>query len=809
MANYTFDATKKLTLRELRESIAAVEGKEAKDTKKGTDAPLLRGPPQQPSKLNPVAWVQRFGSALARGESGRLEEAIAPGKWLISQDKSFASVKAFTNNLIYSVCRRDQSIYLELFREAIKMVDQGLLTQQDVERLCKRSGDVLASSGSSPGICARLVAGFERRCIIKPITRDECRQVYDLFKIAELRDISKEGIGLVDDFIEINETADSGLPWPGAKTKETMVFHTKLMNELWGWARSGVLTKQLDSSENLWMTTCLLKNKLEIYEIDEFLSKTRPYYVFPNGLKWLMMSSAKPLQDALIDLTNPLGKGSYSAYHFSWTPRGDGQGGGASALVQIIMESSDGELHGCAYGDDQFWWYKVGDHLWLWVPDNKMMDMSVDAQLTDPVSAVLCSMCGDKRARKYLNLDEASDKLGPTWSQFFLLNISLALRHRTLLEGSLPAVLNRLASGIPLTTVVDMVVSCFGFVRVKRHFESLIKRKNLGPKEAMDQCWADMETVGLRVKEETRVCYSTLAGDEKVGADALPRFLGMVIRTDGKQYWPEPLRERIWQTLVNPRSTVGDRTALLLGRYFNITLCGGYCFPEVYAACKLRWEREAGHTKPAVTEVGVGFESINEAFSPVTSTGTAAEFPSPQALRAFYALGVKPSTGPAVEGGAEPMPADRLRTGARPSWADMVEEEEESERSAATDTKGKGKSTDADSHLPPQAASQAEMDLPVPSEPRLHVTHIRPILSRPGQLGETKKGKARRLDLEADIRARELEREQRLRNKRKEAAKKAQPGFKKKARGPGEKSESALARFETPPSSGPPSDDDM
>ncbi len=766
--------------------------KEAKVSDTTLKAPALPVVPQQPPKLSPVAWVTRFGSALSRGLSGVLEDALVPGEWLKQQDTTFASVKAFTNNLIYSNCRRDQAIYLELFNEAQKLVQQGGLTSKEVDSLLEKSGKVIASSGTSAGLCARLSRGYERKCDVVPISISEMVDVYRLFQLGDVRDISKEGIDLVDTYIEINADADSGLPYPSAKTREKMVFHTKFMNHLWSKAREGVLDKTLAQADNLWMSTCLLKNKMELYDLDERLTKTRPYYVFPNGLKWLMMTAAKPLQDSLLDLTNPLTKGSYSAYHFSWVPRENSQGGGAAELVKHILDSEDGLLHGCAYGDDQLWWYKSGGKLYVWVPDNEMMDMSVDTALGDPISAVLGAMCGIPSARKYLKLEVIPDKLGKTWSSIFLLGVSLALKHRTLLEGSIPAVLTRLASGVPLTTVIDMVASGFGFVRVKRHFETLVRKKG-DPVAAMQASWSQMETVGLRVKDATKKCYSRIAGDTGIDAADLPRFLGMVIRTDGTTFWPEPDRTRIWQTLVNPRTIVANRTGVLLGRYYNITLCGGYCFPEVYEACRVRWLSEVSHTKPVVTEAGVGFEDLVQKLPAIDGAGNVVPFPEPQSIRALYTSSVKPGGAvPSVSG--VPKTQERLLTGAKPSWADMVEDDEAKEAEARAEGAAKGKEKARDEpHAPARGFSfqtPSRMVVPSPVKPRASTA------DRPGQLGETSKGKQRRLDLDAAIREQRDMREARAAMKRKAAG-----AFKvRKTPKRESKQEVALAKFETPSS---------
>jgi hypothetical protein len=217
--------------------------------------------------------------------------------------------------------------------------------------------------------------------------------------------------------------------------------------------------------EFMWM----LKRKHERMERSKITTKVRPYYVPPLAVKLLYLWVAHYLQEALVPYT--VSDTSNSAYKTSWFHRGGNAfiEGWMHRKVREAIEKKTSSFSAISFGDDNVWLFVWPDGTFVVLgPDVNAMDMHVPT----PIGGLLyrsAELYYETQFRKGFPL-----LFGRVFRQLihdaFVTNLHVCGPYNFLAMWSL-------RSGIPLTTLLDMMFSGVIQGLVKQVWEKVIAQQ--------------------------------------------------------------------------------------------------------------------------------------------------------------------------------------------------------------------------------------------------------------------------------------------------------------------------------------------
>jgi len=304
----------------------------------------------------------------------------------------------------------------------------------------------------------------------------------------------------------------------------------------------------------LWFVFCQ-KAKVELYEskcMDAPIGarKARPYNALNAALAHVFQLLAKPMTactipflvkpgspevEGLIPLPHSGWKmhpTSHSAIGFSWVH------GGATALWEYFHFMNhtlkDGEVRFVSYSDDQLWVRKFDGVLWIYTPDVDQMDARITSVHT-------------RLVHQFILTQYSRDKSLGVWGPFLDLWCQMAVNYQTLMQnGIVVSVKDRLATGIPGTTMFDQMGSMYMHARVKIESD---KNITLDPQAWMGRmaevCAGPM--VGMPLKPDSLAPVNFLLGEQE--GNICAKFLGYSL---ARKSMPVGEHTHVWVPYSDP-----------------------------------------------------------------------------------------------------------------------------------------------------------------------------------------------------------------------------------------------------------------
>jgi len=334
----------------------------------------------------------------------------------------------------------------------------------------------------------------------------------------------------------------------------------------------------------------MLKNKRELQERSKFLTKVRPYYVFPGKLRYIFAAISDSYSNAKQNFQK--NSDSISAFKFSWM-----YGGAIELTSWIATRKSKGSgLYALSWGDDQLWVVVcVSGETVVFCPDVVGMDMHLGVNTM--------TFATEKIIRDF------GDKMDLSWQRLTILHGQYAHNHPTLVHHSL--VFNKggvkaeesspqLSSGVNLTTYFDEVGSARIVFRAKPILSACKDANDAINKFQLVRKVVQVE-LGMTFKEET--CAGQIF-DESTMELHLP-FLGMTamnVEIEGlKALIPIPDIPKLSASLFYSKYSKKDeeRFDALLSKCVGLCASGGYVNRLFYHVCRRVYEYHSQKAQPS------------------------------------------------------------------------------------------------------------------------------------------------------------------------------------------------------------------
>jgi len=338
-----------------------------------------------------------------------------------------------------------------------------------IERCLRHVNNVVCSNGLMSGLVHRLITQLPR---VEPTLKPrpaELQVTADLLPFAFTEGDEKKvwSIPLRPDWedgevFDLTETADAGAPFMIADRNAKCDATTAARAIKFAEKYIKILEKDDDKltamsnyfRDNPGESLFMLKRKMERMTHEAATHKVRPYYVPPFALKLLFMWVAHYVQKSLLNYIQSDKSG--SAYKSSWFYGGTTKF--ISTLVHDTRVSAMADkrvvLKTSCFGDDAIWViaYPDGSYVVL-TPDVSAMDMHV-AKAFGGILQGIYAMC------YAAHHDNAPLPL--LFKRVLKLLCNMAFNTNLHITGTYNMrKLWGLCSGIPLTTIFDMVASCY------------------------------------------------------------------------------------------------------------------------------------------------------------------------------------------------------------------------------------------------------------------------------------------------------------------------------------------------------------
>jgi len=543
--------------------------------------------------------------------------------------------------------------------------------------------------GTPTGLYNRLVTGlgrFKKDGVIilppngpakhVPTAKQELVTVCDHLPIKQsaLWDLRRPFGEIMGD-LEITKGSNPGYPAANGATKDKWTLAaTKVAMRILNGLNSGDPAKYVEEHEELFYV--MIKNKVEMMPVDDWLTKVRPYYVFPYAVQLLMSSFLQPLSSAMESFyENPK---SASALHHSWI-------GGGEQVVKWIKRDIPDEYTSdfIVYADDHLVKLRTKELVIVAPFDVSSMDMSCSATF-EPVLVVAVKRLFGK------------ERLGPFYQVVRLWARMLFHSNVLMGKGLVYHKQSGAGSGIPGISIAETIILLHALVRIREVFYEKPPQTS-DPKVLITWWEQQMGLQGFQMKPIGDEVQTFSIVDGRVQIDSYPlwkpmpfSFLGqrlMKVVVNKVTGWV-PVPVKIGKTVasfVRPRFlvTVGSSEPKLMGRCLGLLVAGGWSDPILYRGLSSMWYKyKNSGIKPSMDSI-----LEIEGFEFVYPVGTVPEFPTRSRTIQFL-LGILPlfDIKPSVPATVPPRESKEVReqkadalVKAKGSWADIADLMDEDE----------------------------------------------------------------------------------------------------------------------------------
>jgi len=460
--------------------------------------------------------------------------------------------------------------------------------EEDFKIVTSELNDYYYGGGTARGLFTRILEqmGNKSRIFPDPVVgkaeEEYIRRVLpiDYSKLQNLNGVSPSELE-----IKINYKAHAGAPWFDPKVRVEHVAEEILSGavDLYNLASEGY-DKLKDHLQNVKRDegVVILKNKRELSKRKNYLSKVRPYYVYPGKLRFLFSCIIDSYSDAMQNAWD--NKESISAFRFSWV-----YGGAVKLASWVASRRAYGSgFYPLSWGDDQLWVVVCtnGD-VCIAAPDVIGMDMSL----------------GNNTIKFHTKkiISEYSGKMDEVWKRVTVLYGQYLHNHPVLAYHALVVKKSgrSLSSGVNGTTAADFT----GSARITFRAEPILSECKtvedvvLGMKKVNEVITKEL---GMTFKDETMVV--SVFNDETLTIDV--PFLGMYtqnISIDGLAgLVPIPDIPKLSASLFYSKYSKNDvdQISALLSKCVGICASGGYTNLLLYNVCKRMYGFHADKAQP-------------------------------------------------------------------------------------------------------------------------------------------------------------------------------------------------------------------
>jgi len=452
---------------------------------------------------------------------------------------------------------------------------------QTVQHLCPIMADhylgfarkSVLSSGTEPGLLKRLKLNLTRDPFVPHPTWDIDTMITSMMTSAEEMQFPDEAN---ESTYQPNLQSSAGMPWVTKKKGEVIGQIIKYVNLYFELFSKSVGAASAYFTEHPDEYTIMIKNKTELTELDDYLEKTRPYFVYPAALQTLYsMFMQIVLHNVLSCQDDP-----DSTYMpgFSWV------GGGMERLLNRAKALHPGRYYVCVYSDDI--------HIFLRLEDGRVCLICPDVRGLD----------GSFRMQDIPYLQDFVMRLvpfcPPAWRNVGIFLVHHAINAPTLFEHSLRMNLKvGLHSGIPGTTLLD-------FAKVQNALSGILTPEYRfttedALKDFIKELVQRFTFCGMTLKTETlehEILFD--AQDSPLFEISKLKILGQRIKRFKfggiDTYIPTPDIERMFSSLVRPRIDNGmsqrEKYVSIISRSAGLVVSGGWQHPDFYDCCRYLYD---------------------------------------------------------------------------------------------------------------------------------------------------------------------------------------------------------------------------
>nr|UHS71741.1 MAG: RNA-dependent RNA polymerase [Permutotetraviridae sp.] len=324
-----------------------------------------------------------------------------------------------------------------------------------------------------------------------------------------------------------------------------------------------------------YLVTARLANKFAVYDKDQLLHKTRPYFIFPFAIRLLGSYYYQNMKDRIgywdEEKESAL---SQSMLGFTWFH------GGAQGLYDKICSSAEGALNFLYYSDDFLIWVRVGNVVKLFSPDFSHYDGSLREAHVELNAQFDCY-----RVKRHGG-NEADCELIRFLSRLSMVHFVAANRTDVFLKetGS--------SSGHWNTTGLNQTVSAVAACVMEDYWKEQKFDFLSFEKFADSVAPVVLEKVGLIIKPSTikvRVERCDLDVGGVLSINFLGQDLGMLLSKGKKVIVPFPSISKVAQSYVFAPNENMDAHSIdiALARVAGICLSGGFYYEKFYECLRV------------------------------------------------------------------------------------------------------------------------------------------------------------------------------------------------------------------------------
>jgi hypothetical protein len=551
-------------------------------------------------------------------------------------------------NILIQPSKELRSILLEWWRKA--------KDQKKFESAIKHSWNIICTNGGLRGVVTRLYNGMPKvRPYVKPKeSLMDFLGEHTVLSFDELPDKIdwKETL----EFMQINPKSDAGFPFvltdPNAKSDGQNVLKAVELAKKY-------CNMLEDDNENLTKTLqyfrehpeesyFMLKRKSERITRLKYEVKIRPYFVPPLALKILFKTVTDIISDSLLNYQED--PDSVSAYKTSWFY------GGADKLMKHLFaspiaksqESEEFIMTSVCYGDDSIFSFVYPDGSFVALaPDVNHMDMTNSSDF----GVILRTLCRQYYASKH-------GKDPPKWfTQILAYLTSKAFATDCHMFGPYCMLIQwSLKSGVPLTTILDIICSTYIHGVVRQVAENTIGScSGIGDPTFSKNKESFLKIIQKRCEEEVSITFKegTLEMFECKNYEELTEFplpfLGFKMVYDGFMFssakgdvmvegWlpiPADMNDRISSFVTPARRVGGDNEySYTMERIYGLVLAGVWYDVDFYEMFKEVYDKyyEKGYRPDQLSDMPDVLEDGEELVS------LHPRLPSIQEVKVMYLL---------------------------------------------------------------------------------------------------------------------------------------------------------------------------